>query len=225
MSTQNQPSPHDAFTDHQITRRDQLSLELRNPANRNLWCTITIDDGGGIVVFGDFGPIAFAYSDGRTLEQRIGWMGSHEHVDSYVAEKVGIGMSDVRNGIKVATAEHFEADVRDALKDRREELDDEGESFDKDDFEHKRAALTWEAFQTDWDWMLQEEDYSPSIAPAVRKLNGYLETLGYDDNWEWLDGLGERMIPQVGYAHAALRRAHLLLKADREYVDRCARDS
>lgn len=203
-------SPHEAFTEHKITRHGDMSLELRNPKNSNLWCTIAIDDGGGIVVFGDFGPIAFAYSDGSTLEQRIGWMGSHADVDSYVAEKVGIGMSDVREGLKVASAEHFEADVRAAFVDRRDELDLEFTNK----YEEAMRRLTWEAFQDDWDCMLAEDDYSPSIAPAARKLNGYMQSLGYDDNWEWIAGLGERFIPQVGYAHAALRRAHLLLKAD-----------
>lgn len=198
-------SPHDAFKDHEVTRHYGRSLELRNPKDSNLWCTIAMDDGGGIVVFGDFGPIAFSYSDRMNLTQRIAWIGSHEDVDSYVAEKVRHGMSDVSAGLKVATAEHFEADVRAAFEDRRNDIDDIGDV---------RGRLTWEAFQDDWDWMLGEDDYSPSVAPAARKLDGYMQTLGYDDNWEWIDGLGERFIPQVGYAHAALRRAHLILQAE-----------
>lgn len=197
--------PHASFTSHIITRRDERTLLLQEPGTGNMWCTIAIDDHGQIVVFGDFGPMVFGYHRGP-LEGRIAWMGSRETADSYVIEKVSIGMSTFRRAMTVATAEDFEADVREAFRERVGELD----KYTTKDFQKKHEALTWEAFREE---LLSEEleMLEHTALPAQRELDNYLVELGFEDNWEWIGGLGERPIPAVGLAHAALRRAHLLL--------------
>ena len=170
-----------------------------------MWCTIAIDDHGQIVVFGDFGPMVFGYHRGP-LETRIAWMGSKETADSYVVEKANIGMSHFRRAMTVATAEDFEADVRAAFKDRREELDE-----DARDYTRQCAGLTWDAFVVH---LCHDDIYfhEGESLIAQHALNDYLTELGHDHWWEWLSNPGERPIPEIGLAHAALRRAHLLLR-------------
>lgn len=203
--------PHNSFEHHVIKRRDERSLLLQRPGREApfLWCTIAIDDHGQIVVFGDFGPMVFGTHPG-SLEERIAWMGSHPEVDSYVVEKANIGMSNFRRAMTVATAEDFEADVREIFAERVGELDDEGESFDKEDFEQKRKALTWEAFE---EQLLEDEleMIEGTVVPAQQELDAYLTGLGSEDHWEWIGKIGCRPVREVGLAHAALRRAHVLL--------------
>lgn len=223
---------HDRFKDHRIARRDDRSLLLQQPGEHrwNLWCTIVIDDGGQIVVFGDFGPVVFGHCSRRmALAHRIAWLGLHEQADGYVCEKACIGMSDYRDALTVTTWETFEADVREAFKERRRELQLDarcGDSSEPDEAAvKKQQALTWDAFREALDCNAAEllENGEPLL--ALQELHEYLSELGYEDNWEWIGGVGKRPIPQIAMAHAALRRAHLLLEEEREYVERCARDS
>jgi hypothetical protein len=198
-------SPHEAFAGHEIARIDERSLLLRDPACSNLWCTIAIDDMGQIVVFGDFGPIVFAHSRG-SLRDRVAWIGSHGECDDYILCKAGQGMANVRRGMTVATLDDFEADAREALESRRSELDE-----NDDEYQMRCDRLTWEA--ADESMMLDESDADPSAESAQRKLFEYLDAIDEgDDAWEWVGGLGERPIRDIALAHAALRRAHLLLE-------------
>lgn len=213
-------SPHEEFKDHQIARIDERSLYLENHVCgwNSLWCTIAIDDHGQIVVFGDFGPMVFGICRG-SLEERIAWMGSHEEAYSYVIGKANIGMGNFRRAMTEVTAEDFEADAREAFGYRREELCE-----DHEDYEGDMEALTWESFEEKLGYD-EKEMLEWTAIPAQRALESYMLDLGHHDSWEWIGGLGERPIREVALAHAALRRAHLLLKAQREYVERCAKDS
>lgn len=202
-------NPHDVFREHVIKRQDERSILLQNPNNSDMWCTIAIDDLGQIVVFGDFGPIVFGFC-AVPFAHRIGWLGSHEEADSYVLAKARIGMSNLRDALTVTSAESFEADVRQEFAVRLKALEDIGDEGASDSI---RDGLTWEAFGTYID-LGELEVLQWSALPAQRALYSYLEDLGYQDNWEWIGSLGERPIPSIGLAHAALRRAHLLLKAD-----------
>lgn len=200
-------SPHEEFKHHAIMSRDARSLELRNPKNSNLWCTITIDHGLQIAVLGDFGPVVFGHCVAKTLEGRIAWIGSHSQADSYICEKASIGMSNVRHGISESSFDYFKADVTRAFENERELLAD-GNAFTP---AHARN-LTWDAFELASG--ITEDDCSPCATIARRKLLDYLESIDMaDDAWEWIGGLGLRPMRDIALAHAALRRAHLLIEA------------
>lgn len=203
-------NPHDQFKDHKIRRNAAMSLLLKNPNSGNMWCTIAIDDHGQIVVFGDFGPIVFGHCV-APFEQRIEWLGSHADVDDYVLGKARIGMSGLQSALTVSSAEAFEADVRQEFKVRLEALDDIG---DEGRSGRIRAALTWESFQTRID-PDELEMLNCTVLPAQQSLDRYMDDLGYIENWEWIGKTGQRPIPAIFHAHAALRRAHLLLEADK----------
>ena len=203
-----QQTPHHLFKDHQIKRQDGRSLLLQSPKTSDMWCTIAIDDHGQIVVFGDFGPIVFGCCVVPFIH-RIEWLGSHEQADSYVMEKAGIGMSDLGSALTVSSAEAFEADVRAEFAEKLQDLGDHHVPGPL------RTALTWEAFRTHID-PDEMEILKWAALPAQRVLDDYVRDLGYIDNSEWIGSVGERPIPAIGLAHAALRRAHLLLKADEE---------
>ena len=199
-------NPHDAFRDHVIKRQDERSLLLQNPTSSNMWCTIAIDDHGQIVVLGDFGPIVFGFCAVPFIH-RIDWLGSHEDVDEYVLGKARIGMSGLESALTVSSAEAFEADVRQEFAQKLQDLGDDHPPGPL------RTALTWEAFSTHID-PDEMEMLEWAALPAQRALDDYLGGLGYEDNSEWIGKVGQRPIPAIGHAHAALRRAHLLLKAD-----------
>lgn len=198
-------TPHDQFKDHKIKRQDERSLLLERPDDPNMWCTIAIDDYGQIVVFGDFGPMVFG-TCAVPFTHRIEWLGSHEEVDDYVLQKARNGMSGFASALTKVTWEDFESDARQALADRLEQLGDHTTG-------PLRTALTWEAFEPRIaDGGLDRMEWS--VFPAQRALHSYLDDLGYQGNWAWISKTGQRPISAVGLAHAALRRAHLLLKAD-----------
>ena len=205
--------PHNSFEHHVIARRDERSIYLQNNEHagsrlwsNNLWCTIAIDDHGQIVVFGtNPGPMVFGIHRG-TLEERIAWMGSHPEADSYVVEKANIGMSKFRRAMTVATAETFEADVREVFRDKMSGLFDPSEEYTR-----LAPALTWEAFEEQLGYE-EIEMLEQSAFPAQRALDQYLSELGYEDQWEWIGDIGERPVREVALAHAALRRAHLLIE-------------
>ncbi len=197
-------NPHDVFREHVIKRQDERTLLLQNPKSSNMWCTIAIDDHGQIVVFGDFGPIVFGCCVAAFIH-RIDWLGSHEEADSYVLGKARIGMSGLEAALTVSSAEAFEADVRQEFAQKLQDLGDDHPPGPL------RTALTWEEFQEHMD---DDEMAEPSMYWAQCALDEHLQALGYQDNWEWIGRTGKRPIPAIGLAHAALRRAHLLLKGD-----------
>ncbi len=79
-----------------------------------LWCRITAAD-GLLTVTGDFNPTTFAYFGKGTPLDCVRWMGSHEFVDSYVAEKAGNGSG--RDGVTECDTELARENLRELMAD------------------------------------------------------------------------------------------------------------
>lgn len=186
------------FAKHQILRQGERCLELRDRADSNNWMTISIDDGGQLLVWGDNCAVVFAYCETDTLAQRIAWMGSHEFADTYVTGKARRGSPTQK--LTRAYPETFEADVREYF----------AELVESDEYTvHTDDMLTWDEFACSGDAI---EALEHSSVTAIWELGRYLVSIDCEQEIEDYHALGQRTTGDVERAHAALRRAwHLLL--------------
>ncbi len=155
---------------------------------------------GGILVSGDWSPVVFAHGPADP-HSRIAWMGSHPNVDSYIAEKATIGMG----GRGDSLTEQWDSDVAlwrldDVISDRKEWLT--VHTNDDPDFD---ADPVIEALKD-----ARDHRYDGAM-PLYHFLQDALGGEGYEWFFDEAPNIGNVISPRVIYAHAAIRRLHLIL--------------
>jgi len=177
------------------------------------WCRVTAAD-GLLRVSGDFAPIVFQGHMSLTDDpiSRVAWMGVHEGLDHYVIEKARTGSgSDACTHYDVEQARD---DLRELIEERACELEDEARDAYGDD-------------RGEWpgDWL------SCSTIPAMQAgVDATAEFSGREGvheivcavwgsdhaiDSEHFQNIGESPSSDLRLAHAAVKRLHAVLSAER----------
>lgn len=199
------------FDDHEITRRDDMSIFLKRPDEGFFWVTISTTDGGQLIVAGDVGPMVFAYGP-KGLLSKISWIGGTEDVGYYVAQKASIGMTPF--DVYRYSEDAWEEDVRKMFNDLPKNFGDEGDAV----HDRLKKELTWDKY-------LDSEHVDHYLIDGIRdsnvqvwgELEKFLNSHGIDDCNEVIGDAGKVLDDQVVLCWAAVRKAYQLLQADGAY--------
>lgn len=182
-----------AFATHRITKqcdRRWLIQQLYEDGKPD-WtyaAEIIVLEGGAIYVGGDIDHVVFSCGPSDPIA-RLRWMGECNDLAYYVRQKARIGSPRYMDCIDVWDSEVAYEELRAYVEELREEF----ESPDIDE-EHLESALSAESRE----YFL---DYATQAFP------------GYPDSWESIGDMGMVLCPSVIYAHAALARLCMLLRA------------
>lgn len=193
-----------AFERHEIrSRSDGRWLLQRRYKDGNGWdCVFAAEVislyGGELYVGGDIDFVVFAhYSDSRSHEAKLRWMGEHNDLGYYVRQKASIGTG-------VALVDVYDQD--EARESVSEWLDDEKKA-EADGFGSGYAKKLAAVLGQDGAWDRAPWDDRHEL------IHYLVDELGHDFMCERYD-VGMVLAPRVYYAHAALRRLCDLLDAE-----------
>jgi hypothetical protein len=210
------------FTDHAIRSRVEaehfgswllMKVHPDGGWSSEFWCRITAAD-GLLRVSGDFAPIVFQGHLSLTDDpiSRVAWMGSHEGLDHYVIEKARTGSgSDACTHYDVEQARD---DLRELIEERTCELEDEArDEYGDDRSEWPGDWLNCSSIPAMQDGVDATAEFSGR--EGVHEIVCAVWGSDHAIDSEHFAYIGESPSSDLRLAHAAVKRLHALLSAER----------